>query len=251
MQCLAQEGSRSSAALVQALCCLRDSRMAVFCLHDLLLPPDWILGSRCISKAGDMRNDLVKPTLTSLPHASPLPCAEGRRDEAQWGRDSPVIQASQPRCLRERVGDSCSSCPPPRKSLSLAPPPHSPDVNYEELARCTDDFNGAQCKAVCVEAVSVGRGGWALHTTSLLRLVEAAEGGAEKVEASGSWAGAWGGAQSLSVCLGAGAWGRTQEPVCLSAGLGRGEGPESLCVCPGGWGMGRDPEPVRLSGRRA
>ncbi|KAL3318061.1 26S proteasome regulatory subunit 6A [Cichlidogyrus casuarinus] len=26
------------------------------------------------------------------------------------------------------------------------------DVNYEELARCTDDFNGAQCKAVCVEA---------------------------------------------------------------------------------------------------
>jgi 26S proteasome regulatory subunit T5 len=28
----------------------------------------------------------------------------------------------------------------------------SPDVNYEELARCTGDFNGAQCKAVCVEA---------------------------------------------------------------------------------------------------
>uniref|UniRef100_H0XUT0 AAA+ ATPase domain-containing protein n=1 Tax=Otolemur garnettii TaxID=30611 RepID=H0XUT0_OTOGA len=28
----------------------------------------------------------------------------------------------------------------------------SPDVNYEELARCTDDFNGVQCKAVCVEA---------------------------------------------------------------------------------------------------
>jgi len=27
-----------------------------------------------------------------------------------------------------------------------------PDVNYEELARSTDDFNGAQCKAVCVEA---------------------------------------------------------------------------------------------------
>lgn len=26
------------------------------------------------------------------------------------------------------------------------------DTNYEELARCTDDFNGAQCKAVCVEA---------------------------------------------------------------------------------------------------
>lgn len=28
----------------------------------------------------------------------------------------------------------------------------SPEVNFEELARCTDDFNGAQCKAVCVEA---------------------------------------------------------------------------------------------------
>lgn len=29
---------------------------------------------------------------------------------------------------------------------------YSPDVNFDELARCTDDFNGAQCKAVCVEA---------------------------------------------------------------------------------------------------
>jgi ATP-dependent 26S proteasome regulatory subunit len=27
------------------------------------------------------------------------------------------------------------------------------DVNFEELSRCTDDFNGAQCKAVCIEAV--------------------------------------------------------------------------------------------------
>ena len=27
-----------------------------------------------------------------------------------------------------------------------------PDVNFEELARSTDDFNGAQCKAVCVES---------------------------------------------------------------------------------------------------
>ncbi|CAG8584814.1 18335_t:CDS:10 [Dentiscutata erythropus] len=26
------------------------------------------------------------------------------------------------------------------------------DVNYDELARCCDEFNGAQCKAVCVEA---------------------------------------------------------------------------------------------------
>ena len=28
----------------------------------------------------------------------------------------------------------------------------APDVNYEELARSTDEFNGAQLKAVCVEA---------------------------------------------------------------------------------------------------
>lgn len=27
-----------------------------------------------------------------------------------------------------------------------------PDVNFEELARSTDDFNGAQLKAVCTEA---------------------------------------------------------------------------------------------------
>eukprot|EP01097_Dermamoeba_algensis_P004246 TRINITY_DN2805_c0_g1_i2.p1 TRINITY_DN2805_c0_g1~~TRINITY_DN2805_c0_g1_i2.p1 ORF type:complete len:430 (-),score=131.36 TRINITY_DN2805_c0_g1_i2:87-1376(-) len=29
---------------------------------------------------------------------------------------------------------------------------YSADVNFEELARCTDDFNGAMLKAVCVEA---------------------------------------------------------------------------------------------------
>ena len=28
-------------------------------------------------------------------------------------------------------------------------------VNYEELARCTDDFNGARLKAVYVEAVMI------------------------------------------------------------------------------------------------
>ena len=27
-----------------------------------------------------------------------------------------------------------------------------PDMNYEELTRSSDDLNGAQCKAVCVEA---------------------------------------------------------------------------------------------------
>lgn len=28
----------------------------------------------------------------------------------------------------------------------------SSDVNFQELAKCTDDFNAAQCKAICVEA---------------------------------------------------------------------------------------------------
>jgi 26S proteasome regulatory subunit T5 len=28
----------------------------------------------------------------------------------------------------------------------------NPDVNFEELSRCCDEFNAAQCKAVCVEA---------------------------------------------------------------------------------------------------
>jgi 26S proteasome regulatory subunit T5 len=27
-----------------------------------------------------------------------------------------------------------------------------PEVNFEELSRSCEDFNGAQCKAVCVEA---------------------------------------------------------------------------------------------------
>jgi 26S proteasome regulatory subunit T5 len=28
----------------------------------------------------------------------------------------------------------------------------SKDVNFDELSRCCDEFNGAQCKAVCVES---------------------------------------------------------------------------------------------------
>jgi len=41
----------------------------------------------------------------------------------------------------------------------------SPSVNFEELARCTDDFNGAQLKAVCVEAgmLALRRGGTELQ----------------------------------------------------------------------------------------
>jgi len=39
------------------------------------------------------------------------------------------------------------------------------DVNYEELARGTPDFNGAQMKAVCVEAgmTTLRRGGTQLR----------------------------------------------------------------------------------------
>ena len=39
------------------------------------------------------------------------------------------------------------------------------DVNFEELARSTQDFNGAQLKAVCVEAgmVALRRGATALR----------------------------------------------------------------------------------------
>lgn len=36
-----------------------------------------------------------------------------------------------------------------------------PDVNYAEISKCADDFNGAQCKAICVEAgmIALRRGG--------------------------------------------------------------------------------------------
>lgn len=39
------------------------------------------------------------------------------------------------------------------------------DVNFEELARCTDDFNGAQLKAVCVEAgmIALRRGAFEIR----------------------------------------------------------------------------------------
>jgi 26S proteasome regulatory subunit T5 len=37
----------------------------------------------------------------------------------------------------------------------------SGDVNFDELARCCDEFNAAQCKAICVEAgmIALRRGG--------------------------------------------------------------------------------------------
>ena len=57
---------------------------------------------------------------------------------------------------RARLTECSLSPPPPSRIMQI----HSrkmnvsPDVNFDELARSTDDFNGAQCKAVCVEAVS-------------------------------------------------------------------------------------------------
>jgi ATP-dependent 26S proteasome regulatory subunit len=41
----------------------------------------------------------------------------------------------------------CCLAPLPRN-----PAPPAADVNFEELARSTEDFNGAMLKAVCVEA---------------------------------------------------------------------------------------------------
>ena len=54
-----------------------------------------------------------------------------------------------------RVYTVCTPLPKKRGSYRIYfPNIYSKEVNYEELARCTDDFNGAQLKAVCVEAVS-------------------------------------------------------------------------------------------------
>ncbi|XP_011506026.1 PREDICTED: 26S protease regulatory subunit 6A-B [Ceratosolen solmsi marchali] len=49
----------------------------------------------------------------------------------------------------------------------------SPDVNFEELARSTDDFNGAQCKAVCVEAgmIALRRNATALTHEDLMEAI--------------------------------------------------------------------------------
>ena len=63
-----------------------------------------------------------------------------------------------------------------------------PDVNYEELARSTDDFNGAQCKgttswinwcllpslAICVEAgmIALRRGAAEIHHEDFMEAVQ-------------------------------------------------------------------------------
>ena len=48
-----------------------------------------------------------------------------------------------------------------------------PDVNFEELARSTDDFNGAQLKAVCVEAgmLALRRDATEVRTSIILHAV--------------------------------------------------------------------------------
>lgn len=47
----------------------------------------------------------------------------------------------------------------------------NPDVNFEELACCTDDFNGAQLKAVCFEASMLAFHRDATEVSSLLFIV--------------------------------------------------------------------------------
>lgn len=57
-------------------------------------------------------------------------------------------RGSSPACSAgtARAGAVRATHPP---ALQLAP---CAEVNFEELARSTEDFNGAQLKAVCVEA---------------------------------------------------------------------------------------------------
>merc|ERR1711953_48045 len=47
------------------------------------------------------------------------------------------------------------------------------DVNFAELSRCTDDFNGAQCKAVCVEAgmIALRRDATELHHEDFMEAI--------------------------------------------------------------------------------
>ncbi len=66
----------------------------------------------------------------------------------------------RPRCARdapEMHSEHYSVARPGRAAspscLVTFSPPRNPQVNFEELGRCTDDFNGAQLKAVCVEAL--------------------------------------------------------------------------------------------------
>lgn len=77
--------------------------------------------------------------------------------------DAHAIVVSAGCCRSTRVMRSAAVLPAPRcchftssrhrSSFSPIPSPLTPaDVNFEELARSTEDFNGAMLKAVCVEA---------------------------------------------------------------------------------------------------
>lgn len=52
------------------------------------------------------------------------------------------------------------------------------DVNFEELARSTQEFNGAQCKAVCVEAgmTCLNRGGTRIRHQDYVDGIAAVQG---------------------------------------------------------------------------
>lgn len=49
-----------------------------------------------------------------------------------------------------------------------------PDVNFDEISRCCDDFNGAQCKAICVEAgmIALRRDAAEIHHEDYMEAVQ-------------------------------------------------------------------------------
>lgn len=49
-----------------------------------------------------------------------------------------------------------------------------PDINYDEISRCCDDFNGAQCKAICVEAgmIALRRDAAEIHHEDFMEAVQ-------------------------------------------------------------------------------
>merc|ERR1712227_1107998 len=62
------------------------------------------------------------------------------------------VDILDPALLRSGRLDRKIEFPAPTEEARARMMNTSQDVNFEELARSTDDFNGAQCKAVCVEA---------------------------------------------------------------------------------------------------
>ena len=95
-------------------------------------------------------------------HSGPCPPAlwssrpQDRVPAAQRGRPRPHHADPQPQDER------------PVRLVAIANP--SSDVNFQELARCTEDFNGAQLKAVCVEAVRLCLQYLCVHTQGMIAL---------------------------------------------------------------------------------